>query len=138
VKTFRAVAATLSLLLLPFAAMASTYLDQEASWWNSLSAGEKLVAVAAGLDAYEAGYDGGQMDAVISAPPKTGLSKVVLDGLRALHPTFSHTFGFYSSAITDFYVTHPTAAKVTVGAIIGCLADKPNVSCDSLAKYAPQ
>jgi hypothetical protein len=49
-------------------------------------------------------------------------------------PTFSRTFGFYESAITDFYETHPTA-NASIGWIMGCLAGHAQMSCDQLASF---
>ena len=40
-------------------------------------------------------------------------------------PQFSHTFGFYEEAVTDFYATHPSRSEMNVGSVLACLADDP-------------
>lgn len=40
-------------------------------------------------------------------------------------PTFSHTYGFYEAAITDYYLTHPDRLDDELGGVVSCLADDP-------------
>lgn len=92
----------------------------DASWWGTITAEERLGAVEGSTDAYAAGWD-------------RGFNEGSAGGKRSREPRFSHTFGYYLSAISDFYDMHERARKVGIGPIMGCLADSPLVSCSELA-----
>jgi hypothetical protein len=79
------------------------------------------------LTAYEHGYFQGAMH---FRGPAT------VAGVNASLPVFSHTFGFYISAIDDFYTVHSEAARVDAAEVVGCLADKPIYSCSELAQHS--
>lgn len=101
-----------------------------ASWWSTLPEEMQVGVIEGAMSGIETGY-------------QRGLAKVWRDSHGAVplvsleySPSFSHTFGFYRSAITDFYVTHPKAGKAEIGAVMECLSDKPLFTCDQVAKRA--
>ena|SRR6185437_9249317 len=106
-----------------FAIGTAAGISLDAGWWGTLTAAGRLGAVEGSTDAYVAGWARGYTDG--AAAKRT----------HAV-PTFSHTFGYYVSAVTDFYETHDRVRQVTIGPIMGCLADKPTTSCNTLAREA--
>jgi hypothetical protein len=102
-------------------ALATESLSPDGPWWNNLSESERLAAVQGTMDGYQSAYlENG------SSHPLSG------------HAMFSHTYGFYIAAITDFYVNRPSGSRATIGLVLACLADKPVVSCKETARRAAQ
>jgi hypothetical protein len=93
----------------------------------------KLYAVILAIGAYARGYENGYIIAYTRSGSTTSPDKIIA-GMHRTLPTFSHTFGFYVSAVDDFYNIHPTAIQAPVEAVIGCLQDKPYISCDEVAQ----
>jgi hypothetical protein len=104
-------------------------LSLDGEWWNGLNQGEQLAAVQSAIDAYVAGVEDGAVHAALHA--NSGRAMSITQSLRR---TFPHTFGFYTAAITDFYVEHPHASKASIGEVIGCLAESPFLSCAEIAR----
>lgn len=96
----------------------------DGNWWNSLDLDGQLSAVQRTMAGIQEGFFVGMMR--VPGPTMATYTKYA--------PVFSHTFGYYQSAVTDFYVTHPEAMKADIGAVMDCLGDKPLFSCATLAK----
>ena len=100
-------------------------------WWSNLDHNDQVIAIEAGIDAYIAGWVDGARSTKASARRES-----LLSGREApLLSEVSHTFGFYASAVSDFYALHPKAHNADVGDILGCLADNPVDPCSELAKF---
>lgn len=126
-----AVLLTIGFLAAGADASAQPALLEDFNWWAGLTRGEQLVAIETAVDAYPAGWADGATSAEIFLG-----SRAYRGAQRHRdYPKFSHTFGFYASAVSDFYALHPSAHKASVGDIIGCLADNPSTSCNDLAKF---
>ena len=104
--------------------------NQTYAWWSNLDHSNQVLAVEAEIDAYIAGWTDGliRFERVLGV----GYSRAQR---HRYFPTFSHTFGFYASAVSDFYALHPKAHNADVGDIIGCLADNPIDPCSELARF---
>jgi hypothetical protein len=130
-RLLKALAILCCLLASPIASRAdgAAGITLDATWWNGLSDGEQGAAVAAALDAFRSGlietwgYTLASGHVTNSDP--TGV-------FRLMRASFTHTFGYYQSAITDFYVTNPHS-KATIGDLIPCLDDKDLESGKSAA-----
>ena len=142
----------LSLLLLAFRAGMAAELVMDRSWWNNTVPADSRVWVISGMvDAFGAGYSEGVGEEDVRLVREAG-AVLPASGVAALNdmiyrkdangyyestdngPTFSRTFGFYESAVSDFYETHPTA-NTSVGWVMGCLTDHPAMSCDKIASF---
>jgi hypothetical protein len=145
---------TLSLVGIGFGAgVAAEGINLDRSWWNDTVPEQSRVWVVAGLtDAYNSAWEFGntaegvrierEAGAVLPASSMAALHAIIYrknaNGRYAsfdTEPRFSRTFGFYEAGISDFYETHSGAAEATVGMVIGCLADKPQVTCDQVASF---
>lgn len=107
------------LVVLVGRASASEYTAVDQSWWSQLGAGEKIVAVQAMLDGYEAGFDAGGMAAA---------------GKFAKPPAFTKPVGKYIDGVDLFYRQHPALRDVLVSTVLPCMADQPVLSCDKIAQ----
>jgi hypothetical protein len=120
------------LLLCSAAAQSSNEVTFDSTWWNGLSQTEQLDAVQAAIAGISEGFVIGMLraqQASHNAPPESAFGKY--------YPAFSHTFGYYQSAVTDFYITRPEASRADIGSIMQCLSDKPFFSCSEVAKMQP-
>lgn len=141
----RWVAASLALLSLlgmigavPICALSQVHVvTEDGGWWQSLTDDQQYVAVESAIGATERGFFDGIVETALIAHADS-VSEVVALIKKADHksPIFSHTFSFYVSAITDFYVMHSGAKKVTVADVLSCLADNPIRSCATVAAMA--
>ena len=131
-RFLRTLAILCCLLVPPIVSRAdgATRVTLDATWWSGLSDGEQGAAVAASLDAFRSGLM--QMWSYVLES-----RHVVKDDptgvFRLMRASFTHTFGYYQSAITDFYVTNPHT-NATIGDLIPCLddndlADGKSVAC---------
>jgi hypothetical protein len=97
-------------------------------WWTTLTNAQQLYVVMGAIDAYHNGivngsYSTAQLLGRNSAP----------ESVRA-RSLFTHTLGFYVAAITDFYDVHPNAKAATIGEVLSCLADRPDMPCAKVAE----
>jgi hypothetical protein len=145
-------AVALGIIMFAFGAGMASEITMDRSWWNDTIPEASRVWVVAGMtDAFGAGYSAGvgEEDTRILREAGAVLPASSVDALKAVAyrqnnsgsfestenaPTFSRTFGFYEAAITDYYNTHPSA-NTSIGWIMGCLADNPQLSCDQLATF---
>jgi hypothetical protein len=112
-------------------AIATESVTFDGAWWNDASHDEQLYAIQGAMDAYEDGFS----DGVIRAGSLFDKSAAAMRMLSSDGPTFSRTFGYYVSGVTNFYSDHPSASRATIGLVVSCLADKPFYSCDQVAKF---
>jgi cystathionine beta-lyase/cystathionine gamma-synthase len=139
------VAVYIVMLLVPFstrpqpAIAQSHYVTEDGGWWESLSQDEQFVAVESGISAIQTAYVSGIDATALIVHPGSYQNYLNL-ATQADHtrPQFSHTFGYYISAVTDFYVVHANARKALVAAVLDCLADNPVLSCANVARDAQQ
>jgi hypothetical protein len=96
------------------------YVKWDKAWWNALPEADQSLATQSLIQGFENGVFLGQSFSGGKELPDVSYQ-------------FSHTFRFYASAISDFYVQHPNTTA-SPGSIIECLADAPFISCDKLAK----
>lgn len=130
----RFAAAGLLLLLLSSARVTATQnVTFSFSWWSGLSDTEKLSAIQATIDAYQAGY----LDGLIRGSRASG-GKVPKETFRQYFPFFSGTVGFYRDAVSQFYSSHPDAQRATIGQIMSCLSQMPLYTCDEIVQQASQ
>lgn len=135
--------------LLAMRASASTTVTFDSVWWNGLSQDEQIVAVEGAIDSYQQGYTNGAialsgtvhdyMLQHVKVSDRDSIATAMyhaLDKMPKMTPIFSKTFGTYIHGISDFYSNFPDASKVTIGGIVVCLADKPERSCEQVAKAA--
>jgi hypothetical protein len=124
----------------------------DGSWWqNDVPESSRMNATEAAMSAYEVGWAAGSnaegsriFDEAEKFSPTLGgrVFNIVYRKENGrlvqekMWPNYSRTFAFYSTAITDFYVTRSDATKATVGDVIGCLADHPEYTCDNVEKLA--
>lgn len=110
---------------------------EDGGWWESLSSDQQFVAVESALSAFQTAYYDAIADTAFIVHPDSYSDYMALVQ-KADHkvPQFSHTFVYYQSAITDFYVTHEAARKALVASVLGCLADNPTTSCANVAREA--
>ncbi len=119
-------------LLMPGSrAIATESVTFDEVWWNDASQDEQTFAIQGAIDAYENGVS----DGVIHAGTLLGKSDAALRIADSDGPTFSQTFGYYTSEVNNFYASHPNASKATIGVIVSCLADKPFYTCDQIARW---
>jgi hypothetical protein len=117
------------LLVLPASrALGSRTESPDSAWWAELDGLTRAYVVESAIDSYEIGV----VDGVWNAAPGNDASIEALS--KRLHPHYSHTFGYYSAAISDFYNVHPSASAGTIGEIMSCLSDAPLYTCASVAK----
>ena len=110
-------------------AMASNATD--ADFWKALTPGQQSAAVMAAINAYQVGIaDGIRYSGESFSQRDVGVEKVVVRG----HVRFTHTFGYYIAAITDFYDTHPNGRNASIGWVLSCLGDNAYHSCNSIAE----
>jgi hypothetical protein len=127
-----------ALLLLPYTAKA-TPIAADGAWWSGLDESGQLAAVGAGLNAYMEGFHDGAIYGALARARDLGKNDAqsntrAVELARAQSIRYSHTYGFYRAAVTDFYTTNPGASAARVGEVLGCLADNPILPCDELAK----
>lgn len=129
-------------------AEAQGFVTQDSSWWRgSVPADAKVWVVEGMLTAYEAGWVAGATlegqrfeDEAAAYSPAFQQTvhdisfRKLPDGDYATYEhkaTFAHTFGYYESAIQDFYTTHPQSNDLEVGYVLSCLQDVPLAVCSS-------
>jgi len=101
-------------------------------WWSALSSSQQLLALESALQTYGVAY-------TMGAFSTAGNARMPLDDAKALvskdagEYTFSQNLVHYQSAITSFYARYPKAHRVSIGAILVCLADAPTISCETVA-----
>ena len=108
---------------------------QDGGWWKSLTYSQQLVVVESTMSAFQTAYVDG-IDATALLVRSDSFHDYMALTSRADHgiPQFSHTLGYYISAVTDFYTIHPEATKASVALVISCLADNPIRSCVNVAR----
>ena len=133
------------------AGAAAEEISQDGSWWSGSIPEQSRVWVVEGMiDAYSAGYAAGNTAEGARIESEAG-AYLPASYMQALHgviyrkdsagnyaafdnePTFPSTFGFYEAGISDYYETHPGAMSTPVGYVIGCLAQRPAMTCASVA-----
>ena len=108
-------------------------------WWGSLQHTEKLHVVEGMLDAFDEGYRFGSSEALIWVSQYEHRNKTW--AANSIHLVrylrFSKSTEMYVSEINNFYSKYPDdASNVSVGQILGCLADSPILSCAEVAAAA--
>jgi hypothetical protein len=112
-------------------ARSTTEVRFDAAWWNGLDRADQLVAVQGSMTSYQAGYRDGMTFGL--GEGRIGYAQT--DKLVAkFYPMFSHTIGFYASAISDFYARNPKSSSAEIGGVMGCLTDRNLESCEAVAK----
>lgn len=109
----------------------------DGTWWTSLTDDEQVTAIEGLLGGYQAGFNNGYIRALSNDryhyhSTRTDAQAV---GDPDSHQYFSKTFGVYQQEVTDFYSQHPSSTDVLVGDVMACLSDKPQFTCDSVAKF---
>jgi hypothetical protein len=121
------IAMTLLLLPAPASGTQNSTVLMDSTWWNSLDAQQQIVAVQSAISTYSvAELDGGLRLAL--------QQKLPLSGVRIPRDEFPHTFGYYTAAISDFYVRHTKARDADIGSVMGCLAQDAMQSCEQFAR----
>jgi hypothetical protein len=113
--------------------------DLGPTWWHSFSVSERAHLVPGMLDAYSEGYDDGSFQALETVAKRQGDNgDWVFDTRRHVKfPNWSKTPKHYADGISAFYAKYTeSGSNVSVGQVIGCLADSPFMSCSDLAKAA--
>ena len=105
----------------------------DGTWWAQLDRGDKLAAVILATEAFEDGYGDGYLRSAVRYASPSNAAKPI-ETLAADGPYFPHTYGFYVSAIDDYYALH-NKPKTPVAAVLSCLQIKPQVSCDKVATH---
>ncbi len=144
-----------SLMLLLSAVAGSTEIIQtDGVWWNSLDEHDKAIAMFAATNAYNAGYGVGSLaqsridfDRETARDIRFSTANEVKRELgwykkyAQSHPSspelpgFSgKTMGSYMAGITYFYSNHPDKSELNFAHVLRCIADKPDKTCDQVAK----
>jgi hypothetical protein len=105
VRTFAIFAFMLTLAVLP--ARSTTTETEDAPWRSGLNEDEQVTAVEAAIDSYQSGFSKGMAVGVVEGHVPMADASRIFDKNR---PQFSHAFGYYKAAITDYYTRHPAAA----------------------------
>jgi hypothetical protein len=107
-------------------------LGLDGSWWSGLSQDQRTIAVAAEISAFAAGAATTEMEQAAGAGKQPSESELPKYGYKEL-ARFTHTIGYYRSAIDNFYATHDTP-RTPVSLVLSCLQDKALFSCDQVAR----
>ena len=133
---------------------ATEYITADGNWWRQSVPDEaRTYIIAAMLDAYRSGWADGALDSggrivdeldgkltqgnmvtVLSVVYRKNASGSYVELTR--EPQFSQTFGYYSEALSNFYVAHRTKSSTLIGDILTCLSDnlvsKPDDICKNM------
>jgi hypothetical protein len=137
---FALLVAGVGFLLSDSAVSATDYVTFDGTWWTSLAYDQQVDAIRALLAGYVTGYESGYIHAASNdnLMYHSTRSAAQLTGDPESHSAFSNNFGTYQQEVTDFYSTHQGSMDVLVADVVSCLADKPQFSCDQVAKYHSQ
>lgn len=147
-KSLYIAAAMLIVAALFFGVGTATTHRSDGTWWSEIPASAQGLVVTGMHTGYDNGWTNGvaheanQINAAlasnIATKDKSNTIHAVIMSVvsREKGPGFSRAEGYYVSAISSFYATHPSAHALGAGAVFGCLQDQPMISCDQLAKWA--
>lgn len=123
-------------------------INVDRDWWdNTVPTDSKVFVIQGMLSAYQAGWESGvTAEGSRFERESRAYSQAFQSAVRAIsyrklpngdfaayqHPaSFSHTFGYYQSAVDDFYSVHTSESKLFIGNVLACLADTPEPVCSS-------
>jgi hypothetical protein len=136
--------AALTLTIAP--ALATTSLDFDKVWWQSLDFGSKLYVIEgmiAGTKSRECAYGVEQFKLVPGKGLGDGACPDWIDGTKQGYITYTKAFGYYVHSIDLFYEAHPKRWMIEPGGLFSyCLMDdapgahETGMSCDNFGKDA--
>lgn len=115
----------------------------DGSWWQAIPQSAKAAVVQGMISAYQSAYTLGRfntysayLDAYGSASPGPAFNAFAqrLRSSADAAPAFGKTSAAYVSAIDRFYRTYPSKKALKVEALLRCLRDNPEYSCDVVGR----